>query len=766
LDTEYLTFGQAYPDLDPQRLQWEPSRRLLEACHRHPDVDVVELGQAGFTDGSHADVIVVDCGDGRVPSRNIAGIKNRERLALVYRPSLHIPYEVRALRNGFPVTLHQDSVHAGEPPLLCLYFEPWAAVERSWTPQRHLERILWWLRETAVGTLHRGDQPLERLYFTTPYQIVLPPDFHERAADPGLVLGLGGGPNPGGQPKVIRGFFWPKGREQKDEAIFADSLTLTLPPVLHGPVERYPYTLSGLHDQLTARGSELICSLRKYIESSVPDDGIPAVQKDITLLVLSIPKIRDVGAQPEGTEVRGFCIHAGFVQLGVACGTLIHDKATNKAYVDRSAGLAHLAGMLDAYMEAWRELAVEPIDVALGVTREFALQASGIRPDAAQFQGVLAGVGALGGVLADLWSREAWGIWTYVDDDVIRAHNVVRHIAKDEHIGRSKAELVLESTRGNYFPGYASGSAIHSKLTDWSHVGLTEALQAASLLVDATTTLEVPREVATRDDMPRSASLFLTPSGLGSVLLLEDATRSTRLDALEAQYYRSILRQDWGRSHLTGHAGDMWVGAGCRDISSVLSNELVQLHGAMLARHLRMLSGEDTAQIQVWSLDDDTGGLNVHRIPVAPPLTESCGEWRIVWDEGLRERLFELRAIHLPSETGGILLGHHDLKLRTLDLVDVLPAPDDSEADRTGFTGGTQGLRETLDECAHQTANIVGYVGEWHSHPENASAYPSALDIELLAQLTAIMERDGLPELMLIVGEHDVGFSLGAVRPE
>lgn len=764
MGAEYLAFGTPHPDLDPQRLQWEHSRRLLDACQRHPDFEVVALGQASFVDGTYADFILVDCGDGSVPSRNRAGIKNRERFALVYRPSVPIPYEVRALRQGFPVTLHQNSVHFGEPPSLCLYFEPWPAVERNWTPQRHLERILWWLRETAAGTLHRSDQPLERLYFTTPYEIILPPDFHEKVADQSLVLGLVGVPHPSGQPKVIRGFFRQRGNEQKGEAVFADSLAFTLPPLLHGPLERYPYTLGELHDQLMARGSELIGELRKAIEGTVLEGGITASGKDFTLLVLSIHKIREMGAVPENTEVRGFCVVADLVHLGEACGALIIDPTNKKkAYLNQSTGLASLAGV-PASDEAWRNLAVEPIDVTLGFTREFAMQASGVRLDTAGFQGVLAGVGALGSVLADLWSREAWGAWTYVDDDVLRAHNVVRHIAKDEHVGRSKAELVLETTSSNYFPGYAKGSAIHSKLTDWSHGGLIKALQGASLVVDATTTLEVPRDLATRDDLPRSASVFLTPSGLGSALLLEDSARSARLDVLEAQYYRAILRHDWGKMHLVGHAGKLWVGAGCRDISALLSNELVQMHSATLARQLRLLSEQDAAHIRVWALDDDTGSVNAYPILVAPPLTEFCGEWRIVWDEVLRDMLFALRGKHLPAETGGILLGYHDLKLRTLHLVDVLPAPLDSEADRSGFTRGTQGLREILEESAQRTANIVGYVGEWHSHPASASTHPSSLDVALLAQLTEIMARDGLPVLMLIVGDQDVSISLGDAR--
>jgi hypothetical protein len=46
-----------------------------------------------------------------------------------------------------------------------------------------LNRILWWLAETASGTLHRPDQPLEQLYFQSPLELILPFDFEEKVQD-------------------------------------------------------------------------------------------------------------------------------------------------------------------------------------------------------------------------------------------------------------------------------------------------------------------------------------------------------------------------------------------------------------------------------------------------------------------------------------------------------------------------------------------------------------------------------------------------------
>src|SRR5207249_8808560 len=93
-----------------------------------------------------------------------------------------------------------------------------------------------------------------------------------------------------------------------------------------------------------------------------------------------------------------------------------------------------------------------------------------------------------------------------------------------------------------------------------------------------------------------------------------------RLDVLEAQYYRLVLGAAWGETHLLGHHGNLWVGAGCRDISTVLSNEFVQLHAAVLARQLRMRSRSPDPVIQVWRMNPDTGIVDTTIAGVIQPL--------------------------------------------------------------------------------------------------------------------------------------------------
>jgi hypothetical protein len=466
--------------------------------------------------------------------------------------------------------------------------------------------------------------------------------------------------------------------------------------------------------------------------------------------------MRAGGPAPERIDVSGFIVRgAPLSRLGLDADAFF-DGRDGKVYNALSFALDATAS---EQKDAWRTLPIEPVDVKVAFSADDVRRASGVDNDNADFLGVLAGAGALGSSMAEIWSREAWGRWTYVDDDTLLPHNLVRHTGKDLHIGRAKVDVVAQMAELNW-PSGVKPKAVYAKVTDSENPDVQRAVSEASLFVDATTTLEVPRDLSDRDDVPRMVSTFMTPSGRGGVLLFEDEERSARLAGIEAQYYRAVLNSDWGAAHLAGHQGSYWVGAGCRDLSGVLPHELVQLHGATLARQVRLLAAQPEPQIRVWTVDENSNAITVDVITVAPPIERKVGKWQVLWDEELETKLRQLRDRSLPNETGGVILGYVDQKRGAIHLVDALPAPMDSDANRTGFTRGVAGLPEAIAEAAARTANIVGYLGEWHSHPRHASAAPSADDRALLAYLADTLALDGMPALMLIVADGDISITI------
>jgi proteasome lid subunit RPN8/RPN11 len=744
MTVEFFPFGETYSDLSPDNLKQDAAKKTLKLCEKNKDFKVIELQYLIQNDGKVSDLIIVECFNDQVPSHNPHGIKKRERLALVF--TLDKLPEVRALRKDFPkALLHLNDVPLNEPASLCLYFEPWSAVEITWTAQKHLRQIMWWLSETAKGKLHRDDQPVERVYFDSPYEIVLPPDFEESIKDHSQSLIFKIIKQSTGNFKVIRGIFFPREKAEINKTPQIEILMLELPAIVQCRTESYSKTLGQIHDQLEKRGAPFLDQLNAAIREKVPVGGLIKNESNRCLIILSIPVKRTPDGVPELFELHALLLLTDLVGLGAEIGIL--QKLDKKYYK-----ISLLGQDAPEKIPAWREIEFLPIEIKTALTEKDARRASGMPDGKSDFKGVLAGVGALGSTIAELWAKESWGEWTFIDTDYIKAHNIVRHIAKDSHIGVFKVDVVKQMVEMNYHANYYSANALHDTITNLANPKVMASITEATLLVDATTTLDSPRKLSQMDKVPRSVSIFLTPSGRSSVLLLESADRSLRLDALEAQYYHAIINSDWGANHLDGHHGTLWVGAGCRDVSAIISNEAIQLHAATLARQVRLLKDKPESCIRVWSSDLETGALATHEVSVYNSLHFKCRDWQVIMDIGLQEKLCKIRMSNLPNETGGIILGYIDQTLRHIYVVDVLNAPLDSEADRTGFTRGIEGLAVVLEKVRLRTANIVDYIGEWHSHPPFTSASPSSIDRSLIKQLADALELDGQPALMVIVG--------------
>ncbi len=736
--TEYYELGTAILNPDESVLYPE-TVALWHACKRHTGIEFVELRRAD-TPGGHSEFVVIYAGNGGVAGKSPAGIFRTEKLAIEINPALRIPVLVRTLRKDFPALSHQHCWEPGTPRTLCLYEVSWSHVERSWTAERYLEKMFWWLEQSSEFKLHRDDQPLEQLFYDSPCKLILPANHPEYAQDSGKRLKLERVPN---DSKVI---FKAVPAENSISSLPMQLLALGLDPVATTDVVMFSSTLGDLDKQLQSWGSGLHDPLSSLIRSQA-SNGIaePQNPQDEGLLILVwVPRLRD--GEVERVDVKGYLVKAPLLELAKKLDVVAHADPKGLYFP------VHLIGREGG--DAWKALSVLPVEVWPSLNAAGARDLSAVDPQTAEFSAILAGVGALGSALGNLWMREGWGRWTFVDPDLLLPHNISRHAGIDVFTGFNKAD-VLRQISMDIYPHEPVPSAFTKSIAK-PDPELRDVLHSSQLVVDITTTLEAPRELALMDEAPRTASMFLTPSGLASVMLLEDEKRSIRVDALEGQYYQAILANNWGASHLKNHLGDRWVGGGCRDISVRMSGECVQLHAGILAGQLRRSVQSDAARICIWETDEVTGGVSVHDIPVSAVVSQEISGWRVTYDLGLSEKVRATRSAALPSETGGIIVGITDLKSKTIMIVDVLPTPLDSDSSSSHFVRGREGQVEALENIHDRTARIVDYVGEWHSHPAGACANASQDDEKLLASLTDRMSAEGLPALMMIVAANEL----------
>ena len=74
---------------------------------------------------------------------------------------------------------------------------------------------------------------------------------------------------------------------------------------------------------------------------------------------------------------------------------------------------------------------------------------------------------------------------------------------------------------------------------------------------------------------------------------------------------------------------------------------------------------------------------------------------------------------------------------------------------------GSKGLARRVSDIRESTHGMLHYIGEWHSHPDGSSVSPSRDDLQVLGWLAELMDQDGVPGVLAIVGEGKLNIRLG-----
>jgi proteasome lid subunit RPN8/RPN11 len=187
----------------------------------------------------------------------------------------------------------------------------------------------------------------------------------------------------------------------------------------------------------------------------------------------------------------------------------------------------------------------------------------------------------------------------------------------------------------------------------------------------------------------------------------------------------------------------------------------VALHAAIGARAFRAALAAKSASISIWRTNEEDLGVAHLKIVPTEVIEQRVGEWTVVTDRSLLDRVANTRHEKLPNETGGVLVGTHDMQRKILYVVDALPSPPDSAEWPCIYIRGSQGLARRVEEIERITDGQLGYIGEWHSHPGGHDPSPSADDRKVFAWLEEHLNLDGLPATMLTVGQDDSALYVG-----
>ena len=711
--------------------------RDVAAVFARQVLDYAALVECRSRNSGKEEILIVDVEVER-PQLCTYDVHASERVAIVFYQDDRRP-DVLSLRPDFPSVPHLNLSLTEYPKSLCLYEQLWTDVVIGWTPARFIERIRYWFAETAKGTLHKTDQPLEPLIVSTGYQIIIPADLFTAEGKDELqrlnVALLGDR-----EARVLRAF---RPTAEKDAGLPYIGVVLTAEPQTHGVIRNSPANLNELHHFLANAGLDLLGKLRSNIELWADKPNLKAR----LIIIVACPKVRDAGKPIEATDVWSFLTVDTVEQVLTAIGR-------------RASGGGILIGP-PKDDEQGQTVALEVLRTYYSLSRSMAAFLNG-HDEASDCKTVAVGLGALGSKVQANLARSGFGTWTLVDDDELLPHNIARHALTGEWAGYKKVQAARVATQPKYDDAALPTEICADVLAPKKQKdALDKAFAEAELILDMSASVSVARHLASVVKVgARRVSVFLNPAGCELVVLAEDSDRKTPLDALEFQLYRAIVNDERLHSHLTTSTGVVRYASSCRDITSRVPDDQVSLLAAAATRAIWKAAEDKTSHIKLWQLDPATFGVTPVSVPTSPVHQEEIHGWTLITDNGLHQKLQALRAEKLPNETGGVLLGHFDHAHRRAYVVDMLPSPPDSKEWPTLYVRGAEGLMEQIERVRTLTAGNLEYMGEWHSHPVGCSARPSNDDMKAFASLTRHMDDEGQPALMAIVADAGPCFYL------
>lgn len=380
------------------------------------------------------------------------------------------------------------------------------------------------------------------------------------------------------------------------------------------------------------------------------------------------------------------------------------------------------------------------------------------------------GAGALGGPIAEHCVRAGVARLHLVDKGAIGPGILVRQPYADADIGYNKAEVLaahLSLIRRDLAVTSSRKNAITGVLRE------PEQLLDFDLIIDATADVGVRIRLESVRAANRSAwpvtvtALFGHTAQLGVAVVSRPEAAGGGHDVLRRLAIDTSTNRHSGWAEI---ASDLFPNPprterffpepGCSAPTFTGSSvDTVGLASALFGAALSGIATRPDASMLAVGCDLTFRAAGVQPRPIEWPndhiLRDQTGEYEVrITARAMNEMRTEARRGRRVRgdrvETGGMLLGSLDDATATIYVDSVSGPSPDSRLSRMYFDHGTEGTQELIDAVRRTTADRVGFVGMWHTHPFG-SASPSETDELGMSEMVA-PDGTGRRALMMILG--------------
>jgi len=374
------------------------------------------------------------------------------------------------------------------------------------------------------------------------------------------------------------------------------------------------------------------------------------------------------------------------------------------------------------------------------------------------------GAGALGSKLLFHFARSGNFNLMAIDNDKFSPHNIVRHDLFMESSGINKAKAVIDKVKAflddNSSLQYNEGNIFNLD---------KELLQNYSWLIDTSASLNVQNWLVNSNlnEIPNRARAEIAYKGNLGFLYIEGENQNPRLDDLVNYIYflglKNIIISEWLVEENKKKDGNDYdivdIGIGCNSPTVIMSNDSMSFHAAIFSKILNNEFDRKTIEksgflnISYISIDGfkiDSSSYLVPKLDVFQCQNNSGWEIRIV--TGVLERMKHEANKHRRNETGGVFIGICNYKTKTIHVFDTIIAPADSKHNPVYFYRGIENLPEQVKQIKEITGGMIGYIGEWHTHPMGLDSL-SGIDQQAVKDLKPLNDKYPIPTFISILSK-------------
>ena len=686
----------------------ERFRASLNAIRSHDDTD-------SLCDELELDFEVVG-----LPQHRLIPVRNIEPITIYISNAETLPVVI--VRDDFPIVphlnVHEDNVRKS----LCYSDLGYHEIRHKLNGRFLLTCIENWFRKTSMNQLHRPDQPLEPFF---PYVN-------------NVIVWNGQLGKPYFDKYIVEDREFGKLMYQSSDGNYFAVFSLPVPPDFSNLIHNMPQTLLELlcsfknYDTIITWLTDLLSIVRfpkiynKYFRQE--RNSLLACK---VLINIAIPKQRTDRAPIETFDLRSFVIDKSLKDILTDYGLSLNGSKLEPS--------KHTGGN-------GANIAITPFIVHLAQSKLKCRCANLVDEADGEKHFSLVGVGAIGSHILNNCLRSGYGKWTIIDHDYFWPHNIARHVLTRNDIGYSKVTS-LEKVASHI--QYDSDLVAIASDVFGKDNSVIVAFGQSDIILDASASIAVERHLAldVQSDA-RRISCFLNPKGTATIMLLESVDRSARLDLLEMQYYRELLKNEKYSDHMSLPETMVYSGT-CRSISSRISQDNISLSAALCCKAIKLHTSNTNGEIIIWTHATDT--VEKESFMADKWITHEQGGWKIELSLSLLGEMRTDREKALPNETGGVLIGAYDITRKRIYVVYQVRAPEDSISSPTSFIRGCANLPERLKYIHETTLDNLTYIGEWHSHP-SVNTQRSTDDVKLHKAIVGYNRENCLPGCMMILG--------------